>query len=56
VRWRPRSGKTWDPSKQRSVIEFLLDAGSDIEHKEKAGATVSSSAALMWTRLTLASV
>ena len=34
---RPR-GKTWNPSRQRSVIELLLDAGSDIEHKEKAGA------------------
>ena len=35
---RPKSGKTWDPSKQRSVIAILLDAGSDIEHKDKAGA------------------
>jgi len=34
---RPK-GKTWNPSKQRSVIERLLDAGADIEHKEKAGA------------------
>ena len=36
---RPNAGKTWSPSKQRSVIELLLDAGSDIEHKDKAGAT-----------------
>jgi len=35
---RPRAGKTWNPSKQKSVIERLLDAGSDIEHKDKAGA------------------
>ena len=35
---RPRLGKTWDPSRQRSVIERLLDAGSDIERKDKAGA------------------
>jgi ankyrin repeat protein len=35
---RPK-GKTWNPSRQRSVIELLLDAGSNIEHKEKAGAT-----------------
>jgi len=35
---RPKAGKTWDPSKQRSVIELLLDAGSDIERKDKAGA------------------
>jgi ankyrin repeat protein len=35
---RPRAGKTWNPSKQRSVIERLLDAGSNIEHKDKAGA------------------
>jgi ankyrin repeat protein len=35
---RPKAGKTWNPSKQRSVIELLLDAGSDIEHKDKAGA------------------
>src|SRR5262245_35119460 len=34
---RPAAGNTWDPSKQRSVIEILLDAGSDIEHKDKAG-------------------
>src|SRR3954462_9900955 len=26
-------GKTWDPPGQKSVIELLLDAGSDIEHK-----------------------
>src|SRR5262245_6297010 len=31
-------GKTWNPSKQRSVIELLLDAGSDIEHRDKGGA------------------
>ena len=36
---RPKAGKTWDPSKQRSVIGMLLDAGSDIERKDKAGAT-----------------
>src|SRR5262245_4696369 len=34
---RPK-GKTWNPSTQRSVIELLLDAGSDIERKDKAGA------------------
>src|SRR5215831_21237447 len=31
---RPKAGKMWDPSKQRSVIELLLDAGSDIERKD----------------------
>src|SRR5438067_1450165 len=35
---RPKAGKTWNPSRQRSVIELLLAAGSDIEHKDKAGA------------------
>jgi len=35
---RPRAGKTWNPSKQRSVIELLLDGGSDIEHTDKSGA------------------
>jgi len=35
---RPRAGGTWNPSKQRSVIELLLDAGADVEHKDKAGA------------------
>ena len=35
---RPNSAQTWSPSKQRSVIELLLDAGSDIEHTDKAGA------------------
>jgi ankyrin repeat protein len=35
---RPNSGKTWNPSKQRSVIELLLDAGSNIEHTDKSGA------------------
>ena len=35
---RPKAGKMWDPSKQRSVIELLLNAGSDIEHKDKASA------------------
>jgi len=35
---RPGAGRTWNPSKQRSVIERLLDAGSDVEHKDKAGA------------------
>jgi ankyrin repeat protein len=33
-----RTRKTWNPSNQRSVIERLLDAGSDIEHQDKAGA------------------
>src|SRR5215468_4795391 len=36
---RPKAGKTWNPSKQRSVIELLLDAGSDIERTDKAGAS-----------------
>lgn len=36
---RPKAGKTWNPSKQQSVIELLLDARSDIEHKDKSGAT-----------------
>jgi ankyrin repeat protein len=36
---RPETGKIWNPSKQKSVIELLLDAGSLIEHKDKAGAT-----------------
>jgi hypothetical protein len=31
--------KTWHPSNQRSVIELLLDAGSDIEHRDKSDAT-----------------
>jgi ankyrin repeat protein len=35
---RPATGKTWNPSKQRSVIELLLAAGSDIEHRDKGGA------------------
>jgi ankyrin repeat protein len=35
---RPKTGEAWNPSKQRSVIELLLDAGSDIEHQDKAGA------------------
>jgi len=35
---RPKAGKTWNPSRQRSVIELLLDAGSDMEHRDKAGA------------------
>ena len=35
---RPRAGKTWNPSRQKSVIALLLDAGSDIEHRDKAGA------------------
>lgn len=34
---RPGAGKTWNPSKQRSVIERLVDAGADIEHKDRAG-------------------
>lgn len=32
-------GPTWDPAAQRRVIELLADAGSPIEHAEKAGAT-----------------
>jgi ankyrin repeat protein len=36
---RPRAGTTWDPPRQRSVIELLLDARSDIEQKDKSGAT-----------------
>src|SRR5262245_1970283 len=36
---RPKSGKTWNPSKQKAVIELLLDAGAAIEHEDKAGAT-----------------
>jgi len=36
---RPKAGRTWNPSKQRSVIELLLAAGTDIEHLDKAGAT-----------------
>jgi hypothetical protein len=36
---RPKAGQTWNPSKQRSVIELLLVAGSDVEHQDKAGAT-----------------
>jgi ankyrin repeat protein len=35
---RPRAGKTWNPSQQRSVIELLLDAGSGIEQRDHAGA------------------
>ncbi|MGH9142688.1 MAG: ankyrin repeat domain-containing protein [Vicinamibacterales bacterium] len=35
---RPKAGKTWNPSDQKSVIELLLDAGSNIEHLDKAGA------------------
>ena len=35
---RPKAGATWNPSKQRGVIELLLDAGADIEHKDKADA------------------
>src|SRR5215470_4293704 len=35
---RPKAGKMWDPSRQGSVIKLLLDAGSDIERKDKAGA------------------
>jgi ankyrin repeat protein len=35
---RPKAGKRWNPSKQRSVIELLLDGGSNIEHKDKSGA------------------
>ena len=35
---RPKAGKTWNPSAQKSVIELLLDAGSNIEHKDKSGA------------------
>src|ERR1041384_113227 len=36
---RPKSGKTWDPSTQAAVIELLLEAGSNIEHTDKAGST-----------------
>src|SRR4051812_44565281 len=36
---RPRAHKTWHPSNQRSVIELLLAAGSDIERRDKADAT-----------------
>jgi ankyrin repeat protein len=36
---RPKAGPTWNPSKQRSVIELLLAAGTNIEHRDKAGAT-----------------
>ena len=35
---RPNAGQRWNPSKQRSVIERLLDAGSDIEGQDNAGA------------------
>jgi ankyrin repeat protein len=35
---RPKAGKMWNPSRQRSVIEVLLDGGSNIEHKDKSGA------------------
>jgi ankyrin repeat protein len=34
---RPKLEKTWNPSEQTSVITLLLDAGSNIEHKDKAG-------------------
>lgn len=34
----PRSGKRWNPSKQKRVINLLVDAGAKIEHVEKAGA------------------
>src|SRR5215467_16329884 len=33
---RPKAGNTWNPSRQRSVIELLLDAGSEIEHKDRS--------------------
>ena len=36
---RPAARSTWNPSKQKSLIDLLLDAGSNIEHKDKAGAT-----------------
>jgi ankyrin repeat protein len=36
---RPKAGKTWSPSEQRSVIEILLNAGSGIDHRDKSGAT-----------------
>ena len=36
---RPMTARTWEPTKQRSVIELLVAAGSDIEHKDKGGAT-----------------
>jgi ankyrin repeat protein len=35
---RPKAGKMWNPTTQRSVIELLLDAGARIEHQDKAGA------------------
>jgi ankyrin repeat protein len=35
---RPKAGRTWDPAEQRRVIGLLVDAGSKIEHVEKAGA------------------
>lgn len=35
---RPKAGGTWNPSTQRSMIELLLDAGSNVEHKDKSGA------------------
>jgi ankyrin repeat protein len=35
---RPRSRRNWDGSKQRRVIELLVDAGARIDHIEKAGA------------------
>jgi ankyrin repeat protein len=35
---RPKAGSTWNPSTQTLVIERLLNAGSNVEHKDKAGA------------------
>jgi ankyrin repeat protein len=36
---RPLSASAWSPAAQRRVIELLVDAGSRIDHAEKAGAT-----------------
>jgi ankyrin repeat protein len=35
---RPMSGRAWNGSQQRKVIELLVDAGARIDHVEKAGA------------------
>ena len=35
---RPKAKKAWNASRQKSVIELPLHAGSDIEHVDKAGA------------------
>src|SRR4051812_45487774 len=36
---RPVSALVWSPAAQRKVIELLVDAGSRIDHAEKAGAS-----------------